>query len=171
MTTDSSPAVPEAAIEAAAEASHVAYEDAAIRHGWKTQERSRVPWADVPEANKATVRDAMGAALAAALPHMGTGQSEADLRAQLELAERERDEAQAGLADTGFKSVAEVVRGYWSLDREFQKACQSRADLRARISALADEWASRVDEAYDYGMQLRALLDRPAAAGDESGQG
>lgn len=55
-------------IEAAAEASHDAYEHAALRHGWETQERSRKPWADVPEENKATVREATRAALEVAMP-------------------------------------------------------------------------------------------------------
>jgi hypothetical protein len=62
--------IPVAAIEAAAEASHNAYEDAATRHGWETQERSRVPWSDVPEANKATVREAISAAIEAAEPYI-----------------------------------------------------------------------------------------------------
>lgn len=50
------------AVEAACEAMHDAYEDAAVRHGWATQERSRKPWSEVPEANKATMRDAVRAA-------------------------------------------------------------------------------------------------------------
>ncbi len=36
---------------------HDAYEKAAIGAGWETQERSRKPWADVPEANKETMRE------------------------------------------------------------------------------------------------------------------
>lgn len=35
---------------------HDAYEAHAKTEGWETQERSRVDWADVPEANKATMR-------------------------------------------------------------------------------------------------------------------
>jgi hypothetical protein len=35
---------------------HNAYEAAAVQEGWETQERSRKPWADVPPANKATMR-------------------------------------------------------------------------------------------------------------------
>lgn len=56
------------AIEAAAEASHNAYEDAAQRFGWGTQERSRVPWPHVPPENQATVRVAIRAAIMAAMP-------------------------------------------------------------------------------------------------------
>jgi len=50
---------------------HDAYEAEAVRNGWETQERSRKPWADVPEANKATMRAAVDAALAAIRDHLG----------------------------------------------------------------------------------------------------
>ena len=43
---------------------HDAYEAAAIDVGWETQERSRKPWADVPEANKATMRATIAHVLA-----------------------------------------------------------------------------------------------------------
>lgn len=42
---------------------HDAYEAAAIRAGWETQQRSRVPWSQVPEANKETMRAAVRALL------------------------------------------------------------------------------------------------------------
>lgn len=45
------------------EVMHDAYEEAAAKAGWETQERSRKPWADVPEANKATMRAAVTALL------------------------------------------------------------------------------------------------------------
>lgn len=48
-------------IEKACEVMHDAYEKAAVEAGWETQQRSRVPWADVPEANKATMRAAVTA--------------------------------------------------------------------------------------------------------------
>lgn len=40
---------------------HEAYEEAAAKEGWETQERSRKPWQEVPEANKATMRHAVAA--------------------------------------------------------------------------------------------------------------
>lgn len=43
--------------------SHDAYEKAAVGAGWETQLASRKEWADVPEANKATVRASMTAVL------------------------------------------------------------------------------------------------------------
>ena len=46
-------------IERECEAMHDRYEAAAAEAGWKTQERSRVPWSDVPEANKVTMRAAI----------------------------------------------------------------------------------------------------------------
>jgi hypothetical protein len=49
---------------------HDAYEAAAVKAGWETQERSRKPWADVPEANKVTMRAAVAAAVDA-LTFMG----------------------------------------------------------------------------------------------------
>ena len=50
-------------IEECCEVMHDAYEKAAIGEGWKTQIASRKPWADVPEANKATMRAAVEALL------------------------------------------------------------------------------------------------------------
>lgn len=52
-------------VEVLCEVMHDAYEAAAATAGWETQERSRKPWADVPEANKATMRVAVRALLAA----------------------------------------------------------------------------------------------------------
>lgn len=51
-------------IEHLCEVSHDAYEHAARRAGWETQEASRVPWSTVPEPNKQTVRASMRAVLA-----------------------------------------------------------------------------------------------------------
>lgn len=50
-------------VERACEVMHDAYEAAAVTAGWETQQRSRVPWAGVPEANKATMRAAVTALL------------------------------------------------------------------------------------------------------------
>lgn len=56
-------------VEVACEVMHDAYEGAAISTGWETQERSRKPWADVPEANKATMRVAVRALMAHLADH------------------------------------------------------------------------------------------------------
>ena len=53
----------DAEVEAACEVMHDAYEAAAVGAGWETQEASRKPWADVPEANKVTMRAAVHALL------------------------------------------------------------------------------------------------------------
>lgn len=50
-------------IEHLCEQMHNAYEDAALENGWQTQKASRRPWADVPEANRATMRVAIAAML------------------------------------------------------------------------------------------------------------
>lgn len=50
-------------IERLCERMHIAYEIAARGNGWSTQEASRVPWRDVPEANRQTMRQAVEAAL------------------------------------------------------------------------------------------------------------
>jgi hypothetical protein len=50
-------------IERACEVMHDAYERAAVGAGWETNPASRKPWAEVPEANKATMRAAVGALL------------------------------------------------------------------------------------------------------------
>lgn len=51
-------------LERACEVMHNAYEAAAPGAGWQTQQASRKPWAEVPEANKATMRAALTALLA-----------------------------------------------------------------------------------------------------------
>lgn len=38
---------------------HEAYEDLAPKHGWATQERSRKPWEEVPEANRQLMIEVM----------------------------------------------------------------------------------------------------------------
>lgn len=64
MTVDGQPNnQPAASVEAACEVMHDAYERAAARAGWETQAASRKPWTDVPKANKATMRAAVGALL------------------------------------------------------------------------------------------------------------
>lgn len=50
-------------IEQACEVMHDAYEKAAVGAGWETQQASRKPWDDVPEANKTTMRAAVSALL------------------------------------------------------------------------------------------------------------
>lgn len=42
---------------------HDAYEQAAVDAGWATQQASRKPWVDVPEANKVTMRASVQALL------------------------------------------------------------------------------------------------------------
>ncbi len=53
-------------LETACEVMHEAYEVAAVKVGWETQTVSNVPWDNVPEANKATMR----AAVAALMEHL-----------------------------------------------------------------------------------------------------
>jgi hypothetical protein len=55
-------------VETICERLHDAYEAAAVEQGWETQAKSRKPWADVPEANKATMRAAVSAAIVPLLP-------------------------------------------------------------------------------------------------------
>ena len=57
-----------AELERLCEVMHDAYEAAAVGAGWETQAASRMPWSDVPEPNKATMRAAVLAVLAAAVP-------------------------------------------------------------------------------------------------------
>lgn len=49
--------------EAIAEAFHTEYEERAPLHGWETQRRSRVAWADVPEENRTLMVGVVGALL------------------------------------------------------------------------------------------------------------
>lgn len=63
ITPVSAALVPPERIEQACEVMHDAYEAAAVGAGWETQQQSRKPWADVPEANKVTMRAAVAALL------------------------------------------------------------------------------------------------------------
>lgn len=55
----------DAEVERLCEVMHDAYERAAQVVGWETQARSRVPWSEVPDANKRTMRAAVQALVAA----------------------------------------------------------------------------------------------------------
>lgn len=55
------------AIERLAEAAHDAYEQEAVRVGWRTNPISRTPWAQVPDENRQCTRAAVRAVLAAYL--------------------------------------------------------------------------------------------------------
>ena len=96
------------AVTAAAEAMHDAYEARAAEVGWETQARSRVAWADVPEANK----QAMYAAVAAARPII-----EAEVRERIAAEiEAERDSVAAETEndrayDIGMTDAARIARG------------------------------------------------------------
>lgn len=57
----------EQTIDDLAQAMHDAYEVAAARAGWETQQRSRVPYEAVPEANKTAMRAGVLAVLDALL--------------------------------------------------------------------------------------------------------
>lgn len=57
-------------LDDACEVMHDAYEKAALGAGWETHPASRKPWADVPEANKATMRAAVAALIEALKSHM-----------------------------------------------------------------------------------------------------
>jgi len=52
-------------IEKVARVFHDAYEDAALRHGWKTQDSCRVPFESLPAANKAAMLTATQSAIEA----------------------------------------------------------------------------------------------------------
>jgi hypothetical protein len=54
----------DALVERLCERMHDAYEAAAAVEGWSTQEASRKPWSEVPEANQRTMRASVTAALA-----------------------------------------------------------------------------------------------------------
>lgn len=62
-------------VEAACEVMHDAYEKVAVGAGWGTQQASRKPWADVPEANKATMRVTVEALLTWLAPGPDTARS------------------------------------------------------------------------------------------------
>lgn len=143
---------------------HDAYEAAAAKAGWETQERSRKPWVDVPEANKVTMRAAVAAALDA-LTFMGWMSPE-------EVAAREAAARREALLEAAEKHRHEVER----LEAEVQ-AWKEQADINvfrgrlakfeakvARVEALAKDmrmWCSPEGIATDYAMRIEAALAEP----------
>lgn len=92
-------------VEHACEVMHDAYEAAAVAAGWETQERSRKQWAEVPEANKVTMRVAVSAVLAL----LATAPTVEQVRQE----ERERIAAAIRAAGAQIESAQrEVHRGY-----------------------------------------------------------
>lgn len=61
-------------LDEACEVMHDAYEIAALGAGWETNPASRKPWDEVPDANKATMRAAVSALLAALADQWGDSQ-------------------------------------------------------------------------------------------------
>jgi hypothetical protein len=55
---------------------HYAYEEAARREGWETQERSRVAWRDLPEANRRTMVDTVQRVAALGVIQLGPALSD-----------------------------------------------------------------------------------------------
>lgn len=151
---------PDERIERACEVMHDAYERAAADEGWETQERSRKPWPDVPEANKATMR----AAVRALIEHLDSAADRARAEVQAAvMAERERIAAAIyalrpkrddlngraeRLAYTNALSAAENVArsktAVHSLSISEHRAL-ARAGVQAPARSLADKWQALHD--------------------------
>lgn len=86
-------------IEEACRVMHDAYEAAAVGAGWETQEKSRVPWEDVPEANKETMRASVGALM----EHL-SNRLEAEIRPLLE-----KDKYDGGYNCCGCSTYDEIL--------------------------------------------------------------
>jgi hypothetical protein len=105
----------EAVVEEACQVMHDAYERAAIVHAWETNPASRhQDWADVPESNKATMRDAVRALLGwleAARPFMASRPALDREAAQASIAKatghvREMDQHEEGECEEGCAACA-----------------------------------------------------------------
>lgn len=99
------------AVEVACRVMHDSYEAAAAKVGWETQERSRKPWEDVPEANRATMRAAVGALL----DHLDTDR-EQDSRQEWELDDRIVDAVATLRVRTGLQeaTIADLLNSGWT---------------------------------------------------------
>lgn len=111
----------QAGVEQACKLMHDAYEAAATANGWETQEGSRKPWADVPEANKATMRAAVRALLSSSIVAARVQRAEAEMcpandvlfnaaLANARTAEAERDALRERLEALAKEADARVVR-------------------------------------------------------------
>lgn len=127
---------------------HDAYEAAAVEAGWETQERSRKPWADVPEANKATMRATVRAVL------------ESDwLAARLRVVAQERDllaqaiwdaRIELGFDHDGDKHPRHAIAGMgyeWFARAHVEEAREVRRDYDAALDEIPDPTA--LDESGD----------------------
>ena len=110
---------------AIAETMHNAYEAAAVGNGWETNLRSRVSWAELPEANRATMLAAVEAALDGPLAPL------VDVY-----------DAAKAWADA-IRRVDELMNGPWfpGFGEQFAAACQADdggAALRAAVGVVSE---------------------------------
>jgi len=135
-------------VEEVCELFHDAYEAAAVQAGWETQERSRVPWADVPEENKETMRATVRAVLAS--------DWYAERIAQAEQRGREDNVHHAMCYAVGSKALAERIA----------QARREGADLGRRATLDPGAFVKRGPD-YDgnaYGERLDQRQDRAIGA-------
>ena len=143
--------------DAACEVMHDAYERAAVGAGWETNPASRKPWADVPEANKATMRAAVGALLTSpelldALVRAGVLPDTEALRHHLAIAEADASHLAATIRDAreslarnrgrgaGWEKVSQALRPMGLSD------ALARAERRGRVRAVSAQPNPRFGE-------------------------
>lgn len=137
--------VSEERVEAACEVMHDAYELAAVVAGWETQQRSRKPWAEVPDANKVTMRAAVGALLShlagLAVPDKGVqgdqdssgGLGQPGSGSQLGAAVG----ATAALADVAAERRRQVIQEGWAPERDDKYEAEELAQAAAAYALSA----------------------------------
>lgn len=138
----------EPVLERYCEVMHDAYEAAAIGEGWNTQEASRKPWRDVPEANRRTMR----CAVKALMRHLAENPL-IDWKGFHDSLKRQADDKIATLTkerDEALKNVGLLQVSYDSAEsRANQAEALNQADTRTiiRITTERDEAQLRAMQA------------------------
>lgn len=138
----------EEAIEQACIVMHDAYEAAAVREGWETRHASRKPWADVPGANKATMRAAVRALADAGL-----------LRTEAAPVDDETARLHAYIEDQHerLRRCAEQMEDAEAERDELRRQVEAVASL-ARIQAISCRAQHRADHERNW-LDVLAILD------------
>jgi hypothetical protein len=116
---------------------HDAYEDAAKRHGWKTQKKTRVKWDDLPESNKKTMLEAVGVVFET---HIASSRQVRDALA-MENRYRERSEDKLRYAEAKAQVMIEAFVALREIACRYVPAVVSSQGYTPLKKLLADDTA------------------------------
>ena len=142
-------------LEQLCEEMHDRYEKAATGAGWETNPESRKPWSGVPEANKATMRAAIGP-IADRIAEL---EAEASVQSEFLIAER-KARKQVDAADS--RNRKHITEQQATIER---LECKRKEDCCAFYYWWWNQEGTNTSQGYD---EWKALADKP---GEGDGDG